>query len=402
MPLRLLRDVSAFISSVEGDIEGMLGWSEDDLVGSPSTELIHPQDQASAVATWMEMISAPGETFRWRGRYRAADGHWVWVESENTNLLDDAGVAAVVTVLREVEAGDLSIEEQLRAREQLLDRLADALPVGLIQFDASRSVVFTNQRLEDILGTRVRGAAEDVVALAADEDSERLASAIDATFDHRPVDDLEVRFGLGWSREVCSLSFRTLTDAENVVTGAIGCVLDVTARAQLHGEMEVRAETDALTRCANRGSIVDLLSRLLHEAAEHSGVGVVFIDLDRFKALNDSYGHAVGDAVLVSTADGLRSAVRDADVVGRFGGDEFLIVCPRLNGAEEAKQIGERAVAAIAGGSGTLQASVEITASVGVAYQDHPGDADTLIDQADRAMYTAKSGQSPSPCFTDS
>jgi len=104
------------------------------------------------VAAWFEMIAAPGTTKRWRGRYRTAGGEWQWVESVNSNYLDDPNHPVVLSVMSRIAVAEMSVEEELRARRQIISRLADVLAVGIFQIDTSLHITFTNDRLHNILG----------------------------------------------------------------------------------------------------------------------------------------------------------------------------------------------------------------------------------------------------------
>jgi diguanylate cyclase (GGDEF)-like protein len=122
-------------------------------------------------------------------------------------------------------------------------------------------------------------------------------------------------------------------------------------------------------------------------------VGVLYVDLDGFKAVNDRHGHATGDAVLVATAERIQRVLRPGDVVGRLGGDEFVVICPDVPGPEDARAIGERVRSALSAEPSPAPGDVDgIQASVGVAVAP-PGalDADGLLERADRALYAAKS-----------
>lgn len=160
-------------------------------------------------------------------------------------------------------------------------------------------------------------------------------------------------------------------------------------RAEL-AEARRLARTDPLTRAWNRRAIVELLHRELERARREGGrVGVLFIDLDRFKRINDTCGHAAGDAVLREAAERIRAVVRPDDPVGRYGGDEFVVIVAGA-GVERGAV---RAAAAIAAGLRRRPAAgeVRVTASIGVAVAP-PGacDPERLIAAADRAMYAAK------------
>jgi diguanylate cyclase (GGDEF)-like protein/PAS domain S-box-containing protein len=391
----LIRNDVAVIVGTDGPVQEVLGWAAHELIGLASTSLIHPEDQASAVGAWFDMLSEPGCTRSWRGRYRSGDGSWLWIESTNTNHLDDHDPRVVSSIIR-VTVDEVTIEEELRARKQLLNRLSDALPVGLFQIDASRHVSFTNDRLHAIIEAPPAATADAQFASVFADDRERFDSALSAALLDHPVDDLEVRFrltsesGEAWTR-VCLVSLRSLTDDTGVVTGAIGCLSDVTDSVRLRRELELRASVDALTGCMNREATLELLDLLLGDPApERGGVAVAYVDLDNFKQVNDCYGHAAGDAVLVAAVQRMQVVLRGDDRVGRLGGDEFLIVCPSVASEAAAHDLVSRLRASMQSTVRVADTDIELRASIGLAWTNHETSADDLIAQADQAMYRSK------------
>src|SRR5579862_2430936 len=111
----MIRNTFAVIVSVDDHITDVLGWEPEQLVGHPSTEFVHPEDQPVALATWFEMMERPHEPHTWQGRYRTPEGEWRWVECVNVNRLDDPDNPIVVTTMRRVTE-QVSVAEQLRAR----------------------------------------------------------------------------------------------------------------------------------------------------------------------------------------------------------------------------------------------------------------------------------------------
>jgi diguanylate cyclase (GGDEF)-like protein/PAS domain S-box-containing protein len=387
----MFRDSTGTIVRVEDSITMLLGWRPEDLIGKTSLDLVHPQDEVGAVRAWIEMLESPGSTVVWRGRYLSASGAWTWIETRNTNQLDDPRDGVVATVMAAADAAPLSIEEQLLAREQLFSQLAEALPVGLVQFDARRNVTFTNAQLQAFLRSGVEVTIDTLLARVLGSDRDLLASALDRVLDGEPVDDLEFRLATARDfHRVCSLSLRTLSDQGGIVTGAIGCVSDVTDRVQLRRQLEFRANVDGLTSCLNRRAILDLLTDALRRRAGRSGVAVAFVDLDGFKQINDEHGHAAGDLVLVAAAERLRAATRDGDHVGRLGGDEFVVVCPDVATRKVTAQIADRVAAMLHGEIELGEGVVHLRASVGAAFAAGDIDAAELMARADAAMYEAK------------
>jgi diguanylate cyclase (GGDEF)-like protein len=146
-----------------------------------------------------------------------------------------------------------------------------------------------------------------------------------------------------------------------------------------------------LTRCYNRGSTMAALERFL--GASGSGpTGVIFIDLDLFKPVNDLLGHAAGDELLVSVAGRLGAAMRDDDIVGRIGGDEFLVVCPDIAAADDALVVARRIGESLTGEIALTAGVIDLRASIGVACSSPGMTADDLVARADNAMYQSKKG----------
>jgi diguanylate cyclase (GGDEF)-like protein/PAS domain S-box-containing protein len=403
--VEMTRDASAVIISVGHEITDLLGWPPSELLGHPSTEFIHPEDYPSAVAAWFEMIEAQGQTRIWRGRYRTFDGAWKWVESVNVNMLEDPENPVVLTTMRQVSGDQVGLAEELRARSQLLSRLSDAMPVGMFQMDSNRTITFANDRLNTILGHSASATIDAQFSIIDEDDRSLLDSALNAVLADEAVDDVELRFlrpsgDAPHEERVCVLSMRPLTDWSGEVTGAVGCVSDVTAQVELRRQLEIRANTDELTLCFSRAKILEVLSKALERQEDtREGTAVIFIDLCGFKSINDMFGHAAGDRVLKVAATRLRSAVRQYDQVGRFGGDEFLVVCPRVNAAPIALKVAQRISASLTEPINIITDVIEIRASVGVAWSAELIDADTLVAQADHAMYESKRAGSSTVVF---
>src|SRR5581483_406841 len=173
--------------------------------------------------------------------------------------------------------------------------------------------------------------------------------------------------------------------------GAVGCVADVTEQTMLRRELEDRATFDSLTRCLNRESAMTALDASLRRPPRRNRcTAVLFVDLDQFKAVNDRHGHAVGDELLVAVAATIRRTVRSRDVVGRIGGDEFLVVLDDVT-IQQANRAAQRLQAALAHDFPLSVGRVTPSASVGLARADGSmPDADALVIRADSAMYEAK------------
>jgi diguanylate cyclase (GGDEF)-like protein len=230
--------------------------------------------------------------------------------------------------------------------------------------------------------------------------------------------DIEVRVRPFGERDkelrYCSLNLRSLTDTSGGVTGAIVCLADITENARAREELRARATYDEVTHCYNRASTIAELEAMLAAstiaeleamlAPEGTGrrPAVIFVDLDHFKDVNDALGHRSGDEFLRVVAERLRSCVRGEDVVGRIGGDEFLVICPRISAAAEAMSAAARLAASLRNQISLKKTIVPSSASIGVAWPDEPDvTAETLVAQADTAMYQSKRAGDGQPVLFD-
>jgi diguanylate cyclase (GGDEF)-like protein/PAS domain S-box-containing protein len=171
-----------------------------------------------------------------------------------------------------------------------------------------------------------------------------------------------------------------------------GVFLDVTDRKRMEAELERLALYDPLTGLPNRGLFADRLAHVLSRRDQQASVAVYFLDLDRFKRINDSLGHGAGDEVLCEVARRLRAALRPEDTVARFGGDEFTILCESLGGVLEAVGVADRLQRPLAEPIRIGAAELRLSASIGVALAEpgEPVDMERMVEDADAAMYRAK------------
>lgn len=381
----LCKDERAVIIKVDDALTQILGWSSEEMVGHRSTEFIHPDDHALAVDNWMQMLASPGPGRRVRLRHRRREGSWVWLEATNHNLLADPDYRCVVSEM-------VDISEEMAAHE-LLDRLAQAIPVGLFQVDADRRIIYTNDRLHEILGVPRADTLSEQLTTVSDADRSMLEEALDRVLGQGVQADIEVELCLPDSSEAsfCAISLRGLGQDEETVSGAIACVADITDSARMREELKRRATFDEPTGCYNRASIMRALEANIACGQRHAERAVMFVDLDRFKTVNDKQGHAAGDELLSIVAQRLRSVVRSEDMVGRIGGDEFLVLCAEIGGPDQALKLAERLTEAMREEVRVARSGIVQVVSVGVAWsRGEEADADAIVARADNAMYESK------------
>ena len=193
-----------------------------------------------------------------------------------------------------------------------------------------------------------------------------------------------------WRWHVASES--PLLDGQGRVTALLSISRDVTERRKIEERLRHLAQFDALTDLPNRALVFDRLGQALMLARRHQRpLALLFIDLDEFKPINDTYGHAEGDAVLIEVGRRLRASVRSSDTVGRVGGDEFIVVLQEVDGEAAALAVAAKIRQALVEPIARSGRTHRVDASIGVAlHPDHGDDADTLANRADSAMYAAK------------
>jgi diguanylate cyclase (GGDEF)-like protein/PAS domain S-box-containing protein len=395
------KDPRALILSVDAATTQMLGWSEEQMIGRRSTEFIHPDDHDLAHDGWMEMITVSGPGRRLRLRHLCADGSWVWLELTNNNQLADPEHNCVLCEM-------VDISEEMAVHE-LLNRLAEAVPVGLLQIDRDGRVVYSNDRLHEILGVARMDTMQEQLSSLEPEHTSVLADAIDSVLgDGGALDvEAELRHPTSGESRFCAVAVRALNDGNRGISGAIACVSDITDSINMREELRRRSTYDELTGCLNRATIMGTLQTHLaadadsaEDGADDDGTGAgssggcaaIFVDLDSFKPINDRYGHAAGDELLRVMAGRLRDTLRAGDEIGRLGGDEFLIVSSDVADPQDALALAERIAAAQADDVQLARANVRISFSVGVAWSGEANrDAEALVASADEAMYRSKS-----------
>jgi len=388
---RVRKDELAVIVEVDEAFLRILGWTADEMVGHRSLEFIHPDDQEQVIRDWMQMLEAPGSMPPVRQRYRRADGGWTWFEVTNHNQLADRASGVVVAEMIDV-SHEMAAEEALRAREKLLRRLAEALPIGVLQATADGRIVYTNERLHQILGAGPVPDLAEQLATVACQDRLALDAAIDSALRSGIDADMEVQIQPTPDDRArrCMVRLRALADELGMTTGAILTLEDVTESARLRAELERRATHDMLTRVMNRASVIAIIENALARPGT-DGTAAIFVDLDRFKAVNDSLGHAAGDELLRIVADRLAIAVRADDALGRIGGDEFLVVCSGIRDVGPARRVAERISRALQRPVHVAGTTLDMQASLGVAYSGRRSiTADALVARADAAMYESK------------
>jgi diguanylate cyclase (GGDEF)-like protein/PAS domain S-box-containing protein len=390
------QDAMGVILDCDDSYASLWGGSREELIGRAGLDLVHPDDKNVGIEAWIAM-SSTGNSQRVRFRGIRKDGSLSWREVTLHNRLAEPEhevVAEIIDVSDEVAAHDA-----LRAHELRLNRMAQAVPVGLFEIDPDRLVIYTNDRLHQILGTDRTDVLAELLATVVPEDRPRIDAAFTSSLVGREdVDvDVEVRLPATEDSRRCQMSVRAALDALERVVGAVICVSDVTEparqRVKLERDLIQHAFHDPLTGLANRTLLINRMEdAVARGTASGDPVAVVLADLDGFKAINDSLGHSVGDELLRRVSDRIRTLLHAGDTAARVGGDEFIVLMEGFLDPERPRHTAEQILAALKQPFDIEGRMLQIDASIGIATSATAPGTEELMRDADLAMYRAKSG----------
>ncbi|HZQ84019.1 MAG TPA: bifunctional diguanylate cyclase/phosphodiesterase, partial [Acidimicrobiales bacterium] len=275
-------------------------------------------------------------------------------------------------------------DEAMRASEERFRALAENVPMGVFFSEVGLRLGYVNDRFAELWGLPTSA----VVGMGwldsvHDDDRPRLLDALSAVLIGEPF-DLEVR--LRRATELRWVRARAVpVSLPGHGAGFVGSIEDVTESRRHEEQLAHEATHDPLTGLPNRV----LLAPRLDDALAVAPVALLFFDLDDFKLVNDTFGHAAGDDLLVTVASRLTEGVRPSDMVVRLGGDEFVVLC-HVAGADDAVRVAERLRASVSRPAVLDGTEIMVTASVGIVVADGRHDAEGLLRDADVAMYQAK------------
>jgi len=349
-------------------------------LGLWAENLVSPQDRVSFHTAVQSVLE--GEPYA-----------WIAVAGEAPGLHFGVTVArsggAIIVDLND-RSHTVSALESLGRSQAQFDQLSATLPVGVFVVDAKGRVRFASDKLREFLGAENAGDLRWMHKVHP-EDRE-IAIEMFADLPKTRHFNIEIRTELpsgdfGWSRWVGSAIHEENGELEHVV----GFVEDISEWRALNSKIAYQASFDDLTGLPNRITIVEELRYRLEQQNPPEMTGVLFIDLDGFKLINDTQGHSVGDIVLLEVAQRFRRALRPTDLIGRFGGDEFIVVASDIADHEAAEALGRRLHDILATPVLAEGRIISVNASIGIALAEHDSaSTEHLIGDADIAMYEAK------------
>jgi diguanylate cyclase (GGDEF)-like protein/PAS domain S-box-containing protein len=376
----------------------MLGYDVETFARLHWSDFTHPEEVARNLELFAEMTAGRADRFEVHGRFVAADGSIVWGHLTVSLLRDETGEPALAIVMTEDTTEQHQLGQQLREAEATFRLLVEESPgvVYVSQLDLDEPWRYVSPRLEKLLGIRADEWLADASLWCQVVDErdrpqvERQLAAI-AVSEGRGPHVLHYRVhrrdgALRWLRD----EFRLVEDLDGQQVFR-GVLVDVTREKELEEDLERQATHDPLTGLANR----DLFAQRVEEsltapAGRDRHHAVILVDLDDFKTVNDSLGHAAGDELIRSVAARLAGSLRPGDLAGRVGGDEFVLLIEDLADPVAAVLIASRLQDAIRRPHLLAATSVTTSASVGIAFLEDAASVEEVLRNADLAMSRAK------------
>jgi len=380
-------------------LQKLLGYSAAELAAMDIESLAHPSELPRIWEHWGRLISSQIDSYATTRRFRHRDGSWVWTHCAVSMARDADGMP--MHIIKQVESLQERhrAEGRLAAERELLRTTLAAISDAVITTDPSGAVTYMNDAAVALIGKAFESIEgrdmAQVLGLTDVETQAPVENLVQRCIrERRAIKRRDACALLRPDGLVCYLadSVTPVFDEQFEITGLVVLLHDVTEHRERTLALHHRANHDALTDLLNRGAFERRVDKAFNQASGlQAPAALIAIDLDRFKAINDTCGHAAGDQMLQMVAEALRRVVRPADAIGRLGGDEFAVL---LNDCESARarEIAQRVLVALntlhMNWNGVLHSA---GASVGVATCgasfDTPKD---WIAAADEACYAAK------------
>lgn len=393
-----------FVSDIRGECvytneayHKISGLNLEQTLGTNWSMAIHPDDRQHVMLEWR--AAALGDaTFQTEARFLRPDGRIVWARLNAAAMLDGHHPRGHVQTVEDISERKI-IEDALFEEKERAQVTLNSIGDAVLTTNLPGNVTYLNLAAEKMTGwsrEKAIGRPLSEVFRIVDGTTREAAPnpAQRAIRENQTVglaaDSILLR--RDGSESAIEDSAAPIHNPDGQVAGAVIVFHDVSESRAMALKMAHLAQHDFLTGLPNRALLTERLSRAIGQARRHSKrVGLMFIDLDYFKHINDSLGHAVGDQLLQLVAERLIVCIRDTDTVCRQGGDEFVILLAEIEQARDAAPIAEKLLAAFAEPCLIAGHELHVSLSIGISiYPDDGMDADAVMKNADTAMYHAK------------
>ncbi|QDQ25424.1 diguanylate cyclase [Chitinimonas arctica] len=384
-------DSAGLVTDWNARAVSIFGWEQAEVMGQPLEQLIIPETlrekHRQGIAHFLATGEGPVLNRRIELPARRRDGSEIPVELTIT-VLRKEGAVEFPCFLHDISERKHS-EALLLKQQETLRSISDNLPALVGFVDSEERFQYCNRQFQAMLGLDVLGMTLEQAM--GKEFHTAIAPLITAALQGEPARSDSAMMTLQGMRDFEG-RFIPQTDIGGNVVGFHIIAWDITERKQREREWQSRASVDALTGLLNRAFFLEALELALRRHRRTGeALAVLYLDIDHFKQINDQHGHAAGDAVLQAFAGYLKGALRESDIVGRFGGDEFCVALDNVQSPDNAAAVAEKILAAAQQPVLFQGTSLSISTSIGIAFVDMPAlRAEHLIPMADAALYRAK------------
>lgn len=377
----------------------MLGYVDNEIENSMSAweRLLHPDDKTSALNATQNFSKGTDDVLSMEVRMRAADGKWHWILRRGAVVSRDEGGRPVRTIGTHTDISkQKEIELALLESDRRFRGAFDTAAIGMALVGLNGKWLQVNRALIQMLGYEEK----ELLAMNFQEithpddlnlDVELLEQLSAGDIDHYHIEKRYFRKGGQVISVLISVSL--VRDMDDEPVHYVSQVEDITERKELQGLVEYQATHDELTGLPNRRLLYDRLAQTLAQSRRHKRLmAVMFVDIDHFKSINDSFGHDVGDDVLCEVVSRLRRCTRVSDTLARQGGDEFVVLLTEIRSTTDAVRLAETMIQALHSPLLLGGREIPVTLSIGVAvFEPDGGETDeSLLKRADNALYDAK------------
>ncbi|MCX7145285.1 MAG: PAS domain S-box protein [Sulfuritalea sp.] len=381
-------DINGIITRASRSVKQLLGYEVEEFVGRRLADsYCSPEEREEFLA---RMRANGGHVVGGESRLRHRDGHEVWVRTTAHFMKDAAGNIIGVEGTTRDNTRERKAEEELRLAAKVFESGGGAIMIT----DAEGRMISVNHAFSRVTGYAAADAVgHNASLLASGRHGREFFSDM-----WRELHETGYWHGEIWNRrrngEIYPewLGISSVRDEQGKITHFVGIFSDISERKAAEAKIAFLAHHDPLTGLPNRLLLKDRMGQaIVHAERTGNKVALLFVDLDRFKAVNDSFGHPAGDALLRDAAQRLLACMRDSDTISRHGGDEFLVVLTDLQDSEVPAQIAAKIMATLGEPFQIETHEATISASVGIAVYPEDGVGfDELLQKADTAMYHAK------------
>ncbi len=381
-------DSNGLLTMISPSGTGVLGYEIDAILGTPLADLyINPEDRNDLL---QKLGNNHGRVHNFIAALRHVEGHTVWLSSNAQYYFNEQGeILGVEGVSRDITQqyiDDLQMKKMSSALEQTADMVLITDNKGVIEYVNPMFEKTTGYRKDELIGKKPN------ILKSGRQDQAFYKKLWDTILSGNVFTEVLINKKCDGSLFYQDETITPLKNKDGKITHFISTGRDISQRMENEKRLQYIAHHDALTSLPNRILFMDRIRRsLTHAKRNRERTAVLFFDLDRFKNINDTLGHIIGDKLLMEIAHRLKNTIREDDSIARLGGDEFAVLVDNVNSENDITHIAQKILGCLEKPILIDDHSLYTTASIGISiFPDDGKNADALLQNADIAMYRAK------------